>query len=425
MIMKNTNLISFVLLFFLGALNVHGQVIKTNVNLREHAIRVFINCSMCDIDFLRREIPYVNYVRDSKESDVHLLVTSQSTGSGGIEYQIALIGQNKFKGQDEKVVYTASPDETGDLTRRGYTRMIALGLMKYVANTPLASHLNITYDLKDSVENVQNIVEDQWKSWVYDVGLEGNYLKQETYSSLQLGSGISATKITPEWKVDLHSNYYSNQTTYLLEDTMIFSSRRGAYLSNLTVKSLGNHWSIGERANISTDSYSNNRFSWTFYPAIEYNYFNYAESNRKQLVFQYRAGYGYNYYRDTTLYNKIEEGLFRQQISIAIQIRQPWGSTASSLQWSNYFHDWSKNSLIFGAGIYLRIVKGLSFTIEGKAALIHDQLSLPKSGATPEEILLRQQQFASQYEYSLKFGLRYTFGSIYNNVVNPRMSGDY
>jgi hypothetical protein len=55
-----------------------------------------------------------------------------------------------------------------------------------------------------------------------------------------------------------------------------------------------------------------------------------------------------------------------------------------------------------------------------RAAIIHDQLSLTKEGATAEEVLLRQQQIASQYNYSFKVGFSYTFGSIYNNVVNPR-----
>ncbi|TSA33849.1 MAG: hypothetical protein D4R64_13380 [Porphyromonadaceae bacterium] len=404
--------------------NAFGQESLNSENLREKAIRVFMDCSSCDIDFIRREIPYVNYVRDSKEADVHILITRQSTGSGGIEYQIALLGQNAYEGQNEKVVFASSPDETSDLIRQGYTRMIALGLMKYVSKTPLASHLNISYDLKDSVESDKKIVEDQWKSWVYNMELQGEFFLQETYSYIQLESAISASKITPEWKIYLSGDYRKSQSTYILEDTTILSNRHGASINNLTVKSIGNHWSIGERAHISTDSYSNNRLSWSFYPAIEYDYFDYAESNRKQLVFQYRIGYGYNYYRDTTLYNKIEEGLFQHQLSVALQIRQPWGSIYSSVQGSNYLHDWSKNSLSVGAGLYFRILKGLSLSVQGNAALVHDQLSLPKSGATPEEILLRQRQIASQYQLSLEFGLSYTFGSIYNNIVNPRMAGE-
>ena len=39
---------------------------------------------------------------------------------------------------------------------------------------------------------------------------------------------------------------------------------------------------------------------------------------------------------------------------------------------------------------------------------------------TPEEILLRLRELQSGYEVEAQFGVRYTFGSIFNNVVNPR-----
>jgi hypothetical protein len=53
-------------------------------------------------------------------------------------------------------------------------------------------------------------------------------------------------------------------------------------------------------------------------------------------------------------------------------------------------------------------------------SLIHDQLSLPRAGANKEEILLQIKQIETNYSYNVNLGLSYTFGSIYNNVVNPR-----
>jgi hypothetical protein len=67
-----------------------------------------------------------------------------------------------------------------------------------------------------------------------------------------------------------------------------------------------------------------------------------------------------------------------------------------------------------------RIAKGLTFNISGGASLVHDQLSLVKGGATYEEVLLRRKEIATQYTYYTSLGLTYTFGSIYNNAVNPR-----
>jgi len=392
----------------------------TEQTLRESAIKVFIDCDRCDVDYIRREITYVNYVRDRQEADVHILMTQQNTGSGGREYELNLIGQGKYLGQDEKVAYVASPDETGDNIRKGYTNMLAIGLMPFVAQTPISRHISVIHDLDKESRVIEENPYDPWNSWVFDLDMSGQFDKQETYASLEFENDLTAERITPEWKIEFGAGYDEALRSYQLEDTLIKSGRTSASFRHLLVKSITDHWSAGGRASLATSSYSNNRFSWSIYPAVEYNFFPYRESSRKQLRFQYRLGYGYTYYRDTTIYDKIEEGLFGQQLSVALEIRQPWGSVNTSLQGFTYLHDWSKNSLRLWYGVYFRVLKGLSLNIRGDAAIIHDQLSLQKSDATPEEILLRQRQIATQYDYSINIGFSYTFGSIYNNVVNPR-----
>ncbi|HEX2457685.1 MAG TPA: hypothetical protein VHI99_28565 [Vicinamibacterales bacterium] len=34
--------------------------------------------------------------------------------------------------------------------------------------------------------------------------------------------------------------------------------------------------------------------------------------------------------------------------------------------------------------------------------------------------LNRQRELATSYQYDISFGISYSFGSIYNNIVNPR-----
>ena len=48
------------------------------------------------------------------------------------------------------------------------------------------------------------------------------------------------------------------------------------------------------------------------------------------------------------------------------------------------------------------------------------QIHLPLNGATYEEIILRQKELESNFNYSCSLGISYTFGSMKNNVVNPR-----
>ncbi|MFA9453938.1 MAG: hypothetical protein ACERK6_08490, partial [Candidatus Aminicenantaceae bacterium] len=54
---------------------------------------------------------------------------------------------------------------------------------------------------------------------------------------------------------------------------------------------------------------------------------------------------------------------------------------------------------------------------------IHDQLALPIGDASIDEVLLRRRELATDYDYSLSVGFRFTFGSVYSNVVNPRFEG--
>jgi len=71
--------------------------------------------------------------------------------------------------------------------------------------------------------------------------------------------------------------------------------------------------------------------------------------------------------------------------------------------------------------ISLRLVKGFSLYLNIDLESIHDQIYLPKGEASLEEILLKRKQLATTFNYSTSFGLRYTFGSIYNNIVNRRL----
>ncbi|MEE4215755.1 MAG: hypothetical protein V2I34_11870 [Bacteroidales bacterium] len=68
-------------------------------------------------------------------------------------------------------------------------------------------------------------------------------------------------------------------------------------------------------------------------------------------------------------------------------------------------------------------VPDLSINLGGSFAFIHNQVSLVKGGASSEETLLRRKELETNYNYFMHLGFSYTFGSIYNNVVNPRFGG--
>ncbi len=416
--MLNRTLLFLLSIVFITNITVAQE--SNDSNIRDAAIKVFVDCYKCDEDFIRREIPYVNYVRDRKEADVHILVTTESTGSGGTEYQINYLGQGDYEGIKDRVFYISNADDTNETRREGRTNMMALGLMQFVSKTPLAGKIKISYDNNGQEKVQEEIVVDKWNSWVFDTDMSLDYDQQETYVNPDVETDFRIEKVTPDWKVEIAAGYDYTLRKYIYEDTVYQSVRNNATFRHLLVKSLGNHWSVGGRIYVNSDTYQNRGFAWSLYPAVEYNVFPYYESSQKQFRFQYRIGYGYNYYTEETIYNKMEEGLFGQSLSVAYEMRQPWGSINTSLSGFNYLYDFSKNNVQLRSWIYIRLLKGLSLSLSGSARFIHDQLSLPKSDATAEEVLLRQRQLATNYSYNLKIGFSYTFGSIYNNVVNPR-----
>lgn len=397
--------------------NSYAQQTPKSDSLREDALNVYMNCPYCDMDYVKKDITYINYVRDQKDAQLYILVTGMNTGSGGGEYSIFFIGQKEFKGKNDTLKFDVSPNDTDDEIRKMGDQMLKLGMMSYVAQTPIAKKINIDFDNSSAIAEVK----DPWKSWVFSINGNGYASGQESIKYYYLYSYVDAMKVTEKMRLDFTANFDVQQTKFKIDDTTtIVSQTNSKSLYGIYVGSLGDHWSAGGSASINASSYSNLEFSAYFMPAIEYNLFKYEESTRRQLRFKYTIGVEHNNYIDTTIFNKTKETLPSQSLSIAYKVIEKWGSISSSVYGSNYLHDFSKNSLSFNTSLDIRIFKGLSLTLYGYLQLIHDQIGLPKAGATPEEILTQQKQLATQYSYYGSTGLTYTFGSIYNNVVNPR-----
>jgi hypothetical protein len=118
----------------------------------------------------------------------------------------------------------------------------------------------------------------------------------------------------------------------------------------------------------------------------------------------------------------VKENLLLQRLNIAFQIQKKWGSINLLLIGSNYFYDLSKNRIELMSSINIRIVKGLSLRINGGIAHINDQLNLKKGDISEAERLLQLRELQTKYRVEGGIELVYTFGSIYNNIVNPRFS---
>jgi hypothetical protein len=389
---------------------------STDAVQREDAVRIFIDCDHCDMNFIREEIPYVNYVRDVKEAQVYILETRETTGSGGRKYTYAFVGQQDFLGRNDTLTYSSAPDETRDYIRIWRTQMLKMGLMPYVATSPLFKEVLI-----DPTERVQKqVVEDRWNNWVFELEAEPNFEGEESLRELSLRSSVSANKITHDWKVELDFDHRYTRTKYTFDDTLKTNYKSYMGFDVLVVKSLGEHWSAGLRSELLSSSYNNIDLAIDFMPSLEYNIFPYSKSTHKQLRILYGVGSSYRTYSDSTIYDQIEELLWQQSLQLGWEVREKWGSVNLSLEGSNFFHDFSKNRLVLNGFVSIRVLKGLSFRVGGSAARINDQLSLVKGEASEADILLRLQELQTSYNIRGEVGVTYTFGSIYNNIVNPR-----
>ena len=387
------------------------------------ALRVYLDCGLCDIDFLRTEITFVNWVRDRHDAQVYLLVSTQGTGAGGTEYTLTFIGQETFEGRADTLRYDSRPAEPDDAVRRGLAHRMALGLTRYVAQTPLAEEIEVRRrpQAPGGPPGPRSQQHDPWNYWVFKVSGTVSLNGEASYKYTSFYNTISANRITDRWKVSLSASASSDDTRYQIDSVNWYSVKTHSYyFSGLLVRSLGGKWSAGLRANASSSTYYNRDLTASAGPAIEYDVWPYAESTRRLLRINYSLGLENNRWDTLTVYQRTEETHVKQSLEIALTSVQRWGTLSLDVNGSQYLHDlklWDYG--VFG-GFSLNLVRGLSFSGYLSYSRIHDQLYLPASSATQQQILTRQIQLPTDYSYYTYFGLSYTFGSIFNNVVNPR-----
>lgn len=380
--------------------------------LRANALNVYMSTN----DYIKKEIPFINYVRDLKEADLYIISTSQSTGAGGAEYTYFLVGQNAYTGMKDTVVVNSYTDDTSDIIRIKQVKALKMALMRYVLKTPLADYFNInfTQPVKES------IAIDKWKNWVFNVSLYGYLEGEQSYKASYLSGSFNSSHVTEKDKFEFYYSYNRRNTDYDINGTIYNNFTKSQYGDLLYVKGLNDHWSLGFAGGATMSVYSNYDLSSYLSPAVEYDIYPYDEANRYQLRIQYKAGYEYRNYHDTTIYNKTKESLGFHSLRAAYRVVEKWGSVNVRFTWKNYLHDWSKNNLSMNGSMSIRVLKGFTVSLGTTLGLVHDQLSLVRGGATYEEMLLRRREIATQFTYYTYCQLNYTFGSIYTNVVNPR-----
>lgn len=389
------------------------------------AVRVFLDCSFfCDENYLRQEITVIDYMRDRKDADVHVLVTTQNTGGGGTEYTIKFIGLGRFAGVEQTLKYIAPQTATSDENRKGIADVLRRGLVRYVSETPLAPRIKVTFAADDAgAAKKSDPKNDPWNLWVFRTNIGGSFDGEQSSKSRSLRGSASANRTTDDWRLSFSTSMGYRQNTFQLETELFKSVSRNFQTDGLAVKSLGQHWSAGLVGDLQSSTFLNYDMRLRVAPGLEYNFFPYSQSTRRMLTVQYTVGADTIDYKQETIYGKIRERLLDHRLETSLSLRQPWGTTSGSVEFSQYLTAPSKYSVSAFGAANIRLFKGFSFNVFTNLSRTRDQIFLPRGEATTEEILVRQRQLATGYRYFVNFGVSYSFGSIFNNIVNPRFGG--
>lgn len=387
----------------------------------EAPIRVYLDCQTfrCEEEFVRRQVTFVDYVRNRQDANVHVLVTTQESGSGTV-FTLNFIGRDDFAGRSDTLSYSASNTDTREEIRRGMIRVYQAGLMPYVSQTPLVHRFDLSVGEDEESGQRTTPEEDPWNYWVYELGVSGYFNGEQQQDRLNLSGNVSAERTTHTWKIDLGGRASYNESNFDVEGETITNVQRNYNADALVVRSLGEHWSVGGSAEARHSTFSNMDLSLSAAPALEYNVFPFSVSTRRQLRFLYSVQPVYYDYDRRTIFQRWSEFRVEESLEVILEMNETWGSVNTSVEASHYFFDFSKNRLQVSANVDLRIVRGLSLSLFGNVSVIQNQLNLPAGDATTEEVLLRRRELATDYRYFGRIGLSYTFGSIYNNIVNPR-----
>lgn len=389
------------------------------------SLRVYLDCRTwgCDRDLFITEVRFATLTRDRADADVHLLVTALGTGGGGRQLTLQFIGLRAFEGRSDTVVTSLPPNVADDRTRREIIRVAKLGLVRYALGSSVAAGLRlddggVPAALRDAIlrEN------DPWNFWVISVGASGGSSAESRSSRGSAGASVNARRVTDAWKVNVASNGKYRQSTYKLTDTTSSTYILRDYgARGRVVRNMGAHWSIGAIGNLGHTDYANQDTYARVGATFEYSIFPWSQATSRQLVAAWSVAVQHFDYHESTIYLKDHQTLAHQQAIVAGSTRQPWGNIDVSIHWSQYLTDRSKNFLGLNGNASLRITRGLALNVGAYANRVRDQLYLPRGEATSDEILTQQRALATSFTRGGSLSVSYTFGSIYNTIVNPRL----
>lgn len=179
---------------------------------------IYLDCDRCDYDYIKTEVPFVNFVRERKEAQIHILVSTQGTGSGGEEFTLTFIGQKNFTGKNDTLTFYSQQNATDEEIRKSLVQRLKLGLIPYVAKTPVADQVDIIYK---KPETPKQRVKDKWNYWVFRVNVNTFLNGERLFNFISLFGTILANRITNNWKTRLSFTAGYDESTFTIGSSKV------------------------------------------------------------------------------------------------------------------------------------------------------------------------------------------------------------
>ena len=389
----------------------------TSVNFaQEDKVKAYLDCSRCDENFIKQETSFLDYVRDQDLADVVILIRDIWNPSGGRSYEIEIDGNNEFTDIYSTTKVSGFSTDTSSSLRDKILNKLKLALVPFLDKAKY--DLNVKIDTSfDDLE----INDDKWKNWVFELSGSYDSDKEESRRSNRYEIQFEIDKVTEDWRIGIDLERDERNREFYSDDNVYLSNRKTTSLRGRVVRSISDHFSAGVFFGAFQNTYENIDFNRYIAPAIEYSFYPYQDVLSKEITLAYRIGTGKRNYIEKTIYGYENQTLASQTLTLNVRFRQKWGNISSYIDGTQFFNDGTKKRFSLRSNLDIRVFEGLAVRFSGNVSLIREQYSLAAGNTSVEDLLLQQRRIASDYETNFSIGLSYTFGSIYNSIINTRL----
>ena len=382
---------------------------------QNNKLKAYLDCR-CDQNYLKQQTSFLEHVRDQNLADIEIFILDVRNPTGTRSFEIKIDGNNEYQEISSSVLVSGYANDTSSTLRDKLLNKLKLALVPFLDK---ASY-NLIVDVDSNFDDL-TVNDDKWKSWVFELSGSYNDDKEETRKTNRYELEFEVDKLTPDWRIGMEIKRNESKGKFFSNDNVYTSGRKTTSFSGRVVKSVSDHFSAGIFVGAYENTYENIDFNRYIAPAIEYSFYPYKDVLSKEITLAYRIGVGKRNYIEKTIYGYEKQKLSSQTLSLNIRFRQKWGNISSYLNATQFLNDGTKKRFSLRSDLDLRVYEGLAVRFSTNINLIREQYSLAAVSNSIEELLLQQRQIATDYKTNFSVGLSYTFGSIYNSVINTRL----